>query len=357
MPRRCLISGISGFLGHHILDEVLTTTNWEVVGIASWKHKGIPERILDSIHYQKHKDRVTIITHDLTAPITAFTADRIGHIDYVIHAAAESHVDRSITDPVPFINNNVNVTINMLEWARVAKPDAFIQVSTDETYGPAHGSHSHVEWEPAIPSNPYAASKAAQEAIAISYWRTYGVPVIITNTMNLIGERQDKEKFVPMVIKKVLSGDPMTIHVDDQGKPGSRHYIHCRNQANALVWLLQTQPPAIYGESKRLGHRDIKSRPGDFIVDSYPADRPDRYHIAGQKEIDNLKMAQMIAEIIGKPLNFELVNFHASRPGHDPRYSLDSTKIHFLGWEPPIDFKESLERTVKWMMDNEEWLK
>lgn len=356
--KRLLLSGIGGFLGSHILDEVLVNTDWEVVGIASWRHKGLPERISDSKHYQEHKDRVTIITHDLTAPINFLTRERIGHIDYVIHAAAESHVDRSIADPVPFVHNNVHATLNMLEWAREAKPDAFIQISTDEVYGPALKGLSHREWEPAIPSNPYAASKAAQEAIAISYWRTYGVPVIITNTMNLIGERQDKEKFIPMTIKRILSGEAMTIHVDDFGQPGSRHYIHCRNMAHALVFILGLEP-SCYGVSTI-----PKDDPGankwltgyDQNAKVFP-NRPDRYHVAGQEEINNLEMAQMISVILGKPLKYELQNFHHSRPGHDPRYSLDSSKIRYLGWEPPIDFHESLERTVRWTLAHEEWLR
>lgn len=332
--KRVLLTGISGFLGSHILEEILTNTDWDVVGLASWKHKGIPERISDSVHYQANKNRVEIITHDLTARINPSTIQRIGHIDYVIHAASESHVDRSISDPVPFVKNNVDVTLNMLEYARVVQPQAFIQVSTDEVYGSAPEGYSHAEWDTILPSNPYSASKAAQEALAIAYWRTYDVPVVITNTMNLIGERQDSEKFVPKVVKAVLNDEVMTIHVSPEGKPGSRHYIHCRNQANALVWLLNNRPPQMYPE----------------------VDRPDRYHISGQEEIDNLDMAQRIAAIMGKTLKCETVDFHSIRHGHDTRYSLDSSKIYSLGWTPPIPFQESLERTIQWSLGHPDWL-
>lgn len=334
MSKRILLTGIGGFLGSHILEEILVSTDWEVVGIASWHHQGVPERISDSIHYQHNRHRVTVITHDLAARINPSTINRIGRIDYIINAASESHVDRSIADPVPFIHNNVAVALNMLEYARVVRPQAFIQISTDEVYGAAPEGYSHKEWDALIPSNPYSASKAAQEAIAISYWRTYNVPVIITNTMNLIGERQDPEKFLPKIIQKVVRGETLTIHATPEGKPGSRHYIHCRNQANALLWLLKHRPPKLYPE----------------------ADRPDRYHVAGQEEIDNLELAKRVAEIVGKPLNYELVDFHSSRPGHDPRYSLDSTKLLSLGWTYPIPFDESLRRTVEWTLERPEWL-
>ena len=357
MKKRCLLTGVGGFLGSHILEEILVSTDWDVVGIASWQHKGVPERISDSIHYQEHKDRVTIITHDLTAPISLFTASRIGPIDYVIHAAAESHVDRSIEDPVPFVHNNVNVTLTMLEWARVAKPEAFIQVSTDEVYGSAPEGYSHKEWDTILPSNPYSASKAAQEALAIAYWRTYDVPVIITNTMNLIGERQDTEKFIPKTVKAIMEGKIMTIHVSPEGKPGSRHYIHCRNQANALVWILKTQQVAMYGVRKvEIEHYTTSDGFDETSKASYMPDRPDRYHISGQEEIDNLDMAQRIATILGKELKYELVDYHSIRHGHDTRYSLDSSKIYSLGWTPPIPFEESLERTISWSIEHQEWL-
>lgn len=341
MPKRFLLTGVGGFLGSHILEHLLQTTESEVVGIASWTHKGVPARVSDSIHYQAHKDRVTIITHDLSAPIGPFMAEQIGHIDYVIHAAADSHVDRSIAQPVPFIINNVQLTLNLLEWARVAKPDIFIQVSTDESFGSAWGDYSHKEWEPHIPSNPYAASKAAQEDISIAYWRTYGVPVVITHTMNLYAERQDPEKFVPKTIRAVLEGRPMTIHVDENGKPGSRHYIHCRNMADALIFIIGLGSPAKFTAT----------------TDPKCPHVPDCYNIAGQEELNNIAMAQKIADIIGKPLITEGVSFHHSRPGHDPRYSLDSAKIRGLGWTPPVPFEESLRRTVEWSMTHPEWLK
>src|SRR5215472_5757316 len=129
-----------------------------------------------------------------------------GAVDFCVNFAAESHVDRSIVEPRRFVLNNVETVITMLDWARQAKPRVFIQFSTDEVYGPAALGHAHGEWAPIVPSNPYSGSKAAQEAIAIAYWRTYGLPIVIVNSMNLFGERQEPEKLIPVVIRQVLEG-------------------------------------------------------------------------------------------------------------------------------------------------------
>jgi dTDP-glucose 4,6-dehydratase len=251
--------------------------------------------------YDDDFKRTKIIKHDLTAPISPVLSHEIGKIDYVLNVASESHVDRSIEEPVPFIENNVSLACNMLEWARFSDIEKFVHVSTDEVYGPAPVGHAHREWmDQYFPSNPYSASKAAQESIAYSYWRTYGVPLIITNTMNIIGEMQDPEKFIPMIMKKVFAGETVTIHAAPTGEIGSRFYLHARNQADALLHAL-TQPTPAYGETQA----------------------PQKFHVVGEREVDNLEMAELVASYVGKPLNYEIVDFHSSRPGHDLRYALD----------------------------------
>jgi len=330
--KRVLLTGVAGFIGSHTLEHLLLNTDWEIIGIASWKHKGMPERIQETV--EAYKDRVTIITHDLESPFTELTKKRIGHIDYILNVASESHVDRSIESPVPFIQNNVGLVLNMLELAREIKPEVFIQISTDEVYGAAPKDIDYPEWSVIKPSNPYSASKAAQEAIAISYWRTYGVPLIITNTMNNFGERQDKEKFVAKVIDKCLKNEIVPVH-GREGNIGTRFYLHARNHADALMFILKNLPPKAYSDE---------------------VDRPDRYNVVGEKELSNLEMAELVAELVGKPLNYELVDFHGTRPGHDSRYALDGSKLKNLGWIPPFSIEDSLKKTIDWTLANPLWL-
>ena len=255
--------------------------------------------------------------------------------------ASDSHVDRSITHPVDFVQNNVNLTLNMLEYAREVRPEKFIQVSTDEVYGPAPVGHDHKEGEPHRPSNPYSASKSAQESIAYSYWRTYNVPVTITNTMNNFGERQHPEKYVPMVIKKIMSGEVIDIHSkpneDKSWTIGSRVWLHARNHADAIQHILDNIDVVWYEDGESTP--DIQ-----------------RFNVAGEQEIDNLQIVNMIADIIGKEPVYELVDFHSSRPGHDLRYSLDGTKLKEYGWNAPISVAESFRRTVEWTMSRPDWL-
>jgi dTDP-glucose 4,6-dehydratase len=151
--------------------------------------------------------------------------------------------------------------------------------------------------------------------------------------MNLYGERQHPEKFVPKIIKKVLSGELLEIHgTPDRTQSGSRFYIHCRNMADAILFLLN----------------NVKS---DGVI-------RDKFNIVGEKEVSNLTLAQTIADYLGKPLNYEIVDFHSSRPGHDLRYALNGTKLASLGWRPPLSFEESLLKTVKWVVapENAKWL-
>lgn len=331
---KVLLTGIGGFSGAHILEHILTNTDWHVVGVASWQHRGTPERVDEVLTGDASwRNRVTIITHDLNAPFTEHTKRRIGDVDYIINVASESHVDRSINDPVPFVQNNVNLILNMLEFAREVRPEKFLQISTDEVYGPAPDDVNHKEWSTILPSNPYSASKAAQEALCISYWRTYGVPVIITNTMNLFGEMQDTEKYTAKLIRDIMNGETVMVH----GTPdniGSRYYLHARNQADALLYTLRNV--------------DVKTYP--------QSDCPERLNIVGDREVDNLELAQMVATILGKPLKYEFTDFHKTRPGHDRRYALDGAKIKEYGWTAPQDFETSLKRYVDWTINHQQWL-
>ena len=336
MVQRVLLTGIGGSIGCHMMARIFGSTDWEIVGIDSFRHKGLTDRIDYFIdQYPEWKSRLQIFTHDLTAPISDILLSRIGHVDYIISMAALSDVEDSIENPELFIIGNVQIVTTMLQFARKVKPKAFVQISTDEVYGPSGSDQQHVEWATILPSNPYAASKAAQEAIAIAYWRSYSVPLIITNTMNNFGEMQQPKKFPAMVQSKVSNGEQVIIH-GNMESIGSRYYIHSNIFADAVLYILQNTTPYL--------HKD-----GEI-------DKPDRYNIVGSKRLNNLELAAMIANCLGKDLTYKLVDFHAARPGHDRHYGLDGTKLDKLGWKPQTDFRTTLENTLDWTQNHPEWL-
>lgn len=330
---RVFLSGASGSIGVHFVEAILRDTDWDIVAVGSFRHKGDMDR-LTSID---HKGRVNLLVHDLIAPLTKRQIEKVGNVDIIINLASLSDVQASIDDPAPFLRNNHELMINMLEYARVCKPDVFLQFSTDEVYGPAGIDEAHPEWDTILPSNPYAASKAAQEVLAIAYWRSYGVPVIITNTMNNFGEMQQASKYPVIVQKKVEAGETVTVHSAGDGQVGTRYYLHSAAAADAVLFILQNLPPYLH-------------EPGEV-------DRPDRYNIVGSKQLSNLELAEEIAKVMGKDLNYELVDFHSSQPGHDLHYGLDGAKLHDAGWTEPFTFEESLKQTVEWQQENPEWIK
>lgn len=335
--KRVLLTGISGSIGIHVYGHIMTNTDWEVVGIVSFRNRGLADRITED--WKGHPERIertTIITHDLTAPISEMTRNKIGKIDYVIHLASLSDVEASIKNPVPFAEKNVSSTLNVLEYAREAKPEKFIMFSTDEVYGPTTGKNDgYVEWSPMVPSNIYAASKAAQEEFAIAYWASYSLPLIITNTMNNFGEMQSSTKY-PVMIQKALSEDrEVEIH-QQHGQFGSRSYIHSRNLADALLFILKNCVPYLHEPGK--------------------VDKPDKYHIAGDRQLDNLELAQLIAKLMGKELKYKVTDVHTYRPGHDPHYGLNDDKLRNLGWKSPVSFEDSLAATIKWQSENPHWI-
>lgn len=335
--KRALLTGAGGFIGAHTLAHIMHNTDWELVCIDSFRHKGKTDRIAEMLNaHPDWRERTFVITHDLIAPFSPQMIERIGPIDYILNVASESHVDRSITDPVPFVKNNVDLVLNMLEYARIVKPSYFMQISTDEVYGAAPNGVNHKEWSVILPSNPYSASKAAQEAICISYWRTYGVPIVITNTMNNFGEMQDPEKYIPMLIKNINNGEDLTIHGDEK-HIGSRYYLHARNHADALLFIINNVKPSVYKDS-------------DKII------KPTRFNVVGDEEINNLEMAERVADVVGKEWSYDLVDFHHTRPGHDRRYALDGSALKNLGWKPPVDFETSLRHTIEWTLEKPEWM-
>lgn len=344
--KKILITGGSGFIGHHVVEHLLRNTDWEIVSLDRLSISGNYNRFLDIENWvELSKNRFRSIAHDLRSPINAYSQATIGQVDYILHMGASTHVDRSIEDPMSFVLDNVVGTTNILEFARKQENlKAFIYFSTDEVFGSAPAETAYREWDRYNSGNPYAAAKAGGEEMALAYANTYRIPVIITHTMNVFGERQHPEKFIPMVIKKVLAGETIKIHANkEKTKAGSRYWIHAHNVASALTYLLD------------LWEEDPRTR---LPHPTYwrPANA-DKFNIVGEREVDNLEMAQSIARILDRELKYELVDFHSSRPGHDLRYALDGEKMKGFGWSLPVNFEDSLRHTIQWTIKNDKWLK
>lgn len=324
---RILLTGGCGFVGHHMVEHFLKNTKWQIVILDRLTYASMGLTRLRDIKVF-NEERVKVLTNNFTETINEGLADEIGQIDYIFHLGAETHVDRSIDDAEPFVMSNVLGTLRLLEFARTQKNlKKFFYFSTDEVFGPAPGNTAYKEWDRYNSGNPYAAAKAGGEELCLAFGNTHKVPVVITHCMNIFGERQHPEKYIPLVMNKVLTGTKVYIHSDKNKKvPGSRFWIHARNVAAAIM----------------------------FLIDK--AETQDKYNIVGEKEVNNLDMALFIAKVIGKPLNYELIDFHSSRPGHDLRYGLDGTKMHEMGWRLPVNFEDSLEKTVTWFLNNKQWL-
>jgi len=261
----------------------------------------------------------------------------IGPVNYVAHLAAGSHVDRSISHPMEFVMDNVVGTCNILEFARKqTNLERFLYFSTDEVFGPAPDGVKYDEYDRYNSTNPYSASKAGGEELAVAYQNTYNMPIYITHTMNVFGERQHPEKFIPMTIRNVRDGGMVTIHSDETKTiPGSRHYIHAEDVADATLFLLENTSTL-----------DMKNNTGIKCP---------KFNICGATELNNLELAQMIADAQGKELNYQFMDFHSSRPGHDLRYALSGERMKQMGWEPkPV--QERIAEVVNWTLQNTRWL-
>ena len=328
MSKTILITGGCGFIGHHFVEHVYINTDWNIIIIdkLSYASNGF-ERLRDTGCL--NADRVKVFTNDLINPIPEGIQKEIGkNVNYIVHMAAETHVDNSIKDPKLFLDNNINSTLNLLEYSRtIPNLEIFFYFSTDEVFGPALNDTLFKEWDRHKPTNPYSASKSAAEQICVAYENTYKVPLMIVNVMNAFGERQHVEKFIPLCIKKIMNNETIEIHsYPDKKRSGTRFYIHGRNIAAAVLFLIKN---GSIGE---------------------------KYNIAGEKEVSNLEMAQLIAGYMKQELHYKMVDFHSDRPGHDLRYGLDGTKLFNMGFSLPLNFEESLRKTVDWTLKNKKWL-
>ena len=339
MRKRILITGGAGFIAHHVIDKVMSSTDWDIVTLDRLDFSGNLNRLNEvvSAYPEKERMRVKVVHHDLKSEINPEISKTIGDIDFIAHLAAGSHVDRSITYPLEFVMDNVVGTAHILDYARKLNHlERFAYFSTDEVFGPAPKGVNYKENDRYNSTNPYSATKAGAEELVVAYENTYGLPSLITHTMNVFGERQNAEKYIPMVIKKVRDQELVTVHSNSEKTiAGSRHYIHAEDVAEALLFLY------------------------NYNITSLKPDKTGakchKFNIVGKDEIDNLELAQFIAKTQGKTLKYKMVDFHSQRPGHDLRYALDGTKMANMGWSPESAF-ERLESTIKWTLENERWL-
>lgn len=324
---RVLVTGGAGFIGHHIVRHLLAETDWSLTILDRLDCSGNLNRLAE-IGAAKHP-RVRFVYHDLRGAMNEQVIRQVGQHDYILHLAASTHVDRSLTDPMGFVYDNVIATGHLLEFARATGCEKFINFSTDEVFGPAPLGYAHTELDRFAPSNPYSGSKAGAVALGYAWWVSFGVPVLTTYTMNNFGERQHPEKLIPRTVKAIREGTAMPIFAMRQGDTlvpvGSRYWLHAANTASAVTFLLQHGQP---GEG---------------------------YNIIGFDEWQNWDLVHRIAAILDRPLKADLVDFYGIRPGHDPRYALDGSKLRDMGWTPPLAFDAALEQTVRFTLEHPEW--
>ena len=333
---RILVTGGAGFIAHHLIDELLYKTDAEIISLDRLDYSGNLNRLHNVLESNPHRKRVKIVYHDLKAEINPHVASHIGKVDVILHLAAGSHVDRSIDFPMEFALDNTIGTLNLLQYARTQDLKRFVYFSTDEVFGPAPEGVFYKENDRYNSTNPYSASKAAGEEFCVAFENTYGLPIYITHTMNVFGERQSPEKYIPMCVRRVDREEKITIHANpSKTKAGSRHYIHARDVADAMLFLLN--------------HPTVTEQ-------DYGGAKCPKFNIVGKEEWDNLRVAATIADIQKKSLHYEMVDFHSSRPGHDLRYALDGSKMEKMGWKPKIDITERLEQMVTWSLNHKEWL-
>jgi dTDP-glucose 4,6-dehydratase len=343
MSKTVLITGGAGFIAHHVIDKILKETDWHIVSLDRLDISGNLNRLHDMLQDHDPREvarRLRIIFHDLKAEVNSQIIADIGNVDIVLHLAAGSHVDRSITYPMEFVQDNVVGTVNMLDYARKHMPnlERFVYFSTDEIYGIAPAGVAYKEYDRYNSTNPYSASKAAAEEFCVAYENTYKMPIVVTHTMNVFGERQHPEKFIPATIQKVRDGETVVIHADpSRTVAGSRMYIHAKDVAEGLMFILNLED---YQHTGDYGHAHCP-----------------KFNLVGTEEIDNLTLAQMIAAAVGKELKYEMTDFHTSRPGHDMRYALDGGLLKSLGWEPKIKLSERIKGMVDWTLEHERWLR
>jgi dTDP-glucose 4,6-dehydratase len=311
---RILVTGVYGFIGSHFARYVLQGTDYRVVGFDRDTNQQNKRRIEDF----RDNDRFLMVHGDLRDDISGLTE----RIDVVVHFAAETFVDHSIRNPEPFVTSNVVGTYHLLEDCRRNRPDLFIQISTDEVYGPVLDGFKD-EQAPVHPGNPYSATKAGAEALVVAYHNTFGLPCILTRTENNYGSWQHPQKAIPTFVRCCLEDRPLPVYGDGEHR---RQWFHVEDHCGALLYLIHNGA------------------------------RGETYNIGGREEKSNNEIAWLILDEMGKPKDFiEYIPDAQARPGHDRRYGIDCSKIRALGWKPRLCVDRFLPLTVSWYRNNQWW--
>jgi dTDP-glucose 4,6-dehydratase len=313
---RLLVTGGAGFIGSNFIRYMLSKYDYQLINLDKLTYAGNLEN-LDDV---KNNPRYTFIHGDIADEKCVqeiFTQD----IDVVVNFAAESHVDRSIEDSGVFIRTNVEGTRVLLEAARKYGVERFVQISTDEVYGSLETEGYFTEGSPLDPGSPYSASKTAADMLAMAYFKTYNLPVIITRCSNNYGPYQFPEKLIPLMITNAIEDKPLPVYGDGLNV---RDWLHVRDHCVALDLVMR------------------QGKPGQV------------YNIGGNNERKNIDIVRRILKELGKPES--LITLVKDRPGHDLRYAIDATKLKKeLNWLPTYTFEKGLQETVNWYCNNQKW--
>jgi dTDP-glucose 4,6-dehydratase len=315
-PHRVLVTGGCGFIGSNFVRHLLESDlGVSVFNIDALTYCGNPENLRDV--EARFPDRYRFLHGDIRD--RSAVHDAMEGCDTVVHFAAESHVDRSITGGHDFITTNVEGTYLLLEEARAAKLSRFLHISTDEVYGSTlEGSFG--EKDNLDPSSPYSASKAAADLLVRSFHITHGLPVVITRSTNNFGPFQYPEKLIPLFVTNLLEGKKVPLYGDGLN---IRDWLHVSDNCRALETVLRN---GVVGEI---------------------------YNVGAGNEVTNREITDTVLDVLG--FGEEMIEYVTDRPGHDRRYSVTTDKVRALGWEPARDFRQSIVQTVDWYRDNESW--
>jgi dTDP-glucose 4,6-dehydratase len=316
MTEHILVTGGCGFIGSNFVRHILAKYPYHVVNFDKLTYAGNPENLQD---IEKDK-RYTFIKGDIAEAPDLEKAFNLP-IEIIVNFAAESHVDRSILDPDTFIRTNINGTFQLLEMARKRDVKKFVQISTDEVYGSLGKEGKFSEQTPLAPNSPYSASKTSADVLAMSYHKTYNMPVVITRCSNNYGPYQFPEKLIPLIITNAMNDIELPVYGDGMN---IRDWIHVADHCEAIDVVLHN------------------GKEGNV------------YNVGGENERTNIEIVKLILKALGKPET--LIKYVKDRPGHDRRYAIDSTKLKKeLGFSPKTDFAHGMEETVKWYRKNRDW--